>query len=176
MKAAFFHDAPLIYGQDEQVYSVGFTYKIWERYLPVFDSLVVSTRMRVDDSIDGSLTKNMKLSSGPRVEFRPISKYKKKSDRILSKKEISAQIRETLKQCDCAIIRLPSFIGGIACREAIKMNMPWAVEVVGCAWNSLWNHSIGGKILAPISYLKNKQCIAKAKYALYVTNEFLQKR
>lgn len=87
MRVAFFHDAPLVYGQDGQVYSAGFTYNIWERYLTVFDFLVVSTRMRVDDSIDGSITKNMNLSSGPRVEFKPISEYRKNIDMIFNRKK-----------------------------------------------------------------------------------------
>lgn len=176
MKVAFFHDAPLVYGQDGQVYSVGFTYNIWERYLTVFDSLVVSTRIRTDDSIDGSRTKNMKLSSGPRVEFKPISEYRKSIDMIFNKRKISNQVRETLEQCDCAIIRLPSFIGKMACKEAEKMRKPYLVEVVGCAWDSLWNHSFKGKLIAPYSYFKTKKLVRDALYAIYVTNQFLQKR
>lgn len=177
MKVAFFHDAPLVYGQDGQVYSTGFTYNIWERYLAVFDSIIVSTRMRVDDSINGSITKNMNLSSGPRVEFKPISKYSKKMDRIFNIKEISVQIRKSLTQSDCAIIRLPSFIGRIACKEAIKMGKPYLIEVVGCAWDALWNHgSITGKILAPYSFLKTRRLISKSKYTIYITKEFLQSR
>lgn len=177
MKAVFFHDAPLVYSQDGQVYSIGFTYNIWERYLTVFDSLAISTRMRVDDSIDGSMIRNMKLSSGPRVEFKPISEYRKSMDRIFNRKEISVQIREILKQCDCAIIRLPSFIGRIACKEAQRMGKPYLVEVVGCAWDALWNHgSVAGKALAPYSFLRTRGLISKSKYTIYITKEFLQSR
>ena len=35
MKVAFFHDAPLIRADDGTVYSTGFTYDVWERYLSV---------------------------------------------------------------------------------------------------------------------------------------------
>jgi len=176
MKVSFFHDAPLIYSQDGQVYSIGFTYNIWERYLTVFDSLVVSTRMRLDDSSNGSITKNMKLSSGPRVEFKPVSEYGKNIDMIFNRRKISNQVKETLEECDCAIIRLPSFIGGIACKEAKKMGKPYLIEVVGCAWDAFWNHSLKGKLIAPYCYLKTKKLIKDAHYAVYVTNEFLQKR
>lgn len=176
MKAAFFHDTRLIYGKDKQVYSIGFTYDVWERYLAVFDSLVVSTRMIVDDAIDGSMTKNMKLSSGSGVEFKPVSKYRKKADLILNKNRISNQIREILKQCHCAIIRLPSFIGQIACKEAIKMGKPYLLEVVGCAWDAFWNHSFEGKLVAPFMYYTTKKRVLDASYVVYVTNQFLQKR
>ena len=176
MKVSFFHDAPLIYSQDGQVYSIGFTYNIWERYLTVFDSLVVSTRMRLDDSSNGSITKNMKLSSGPRVEFKPVSEYGKNIDMIFNRRKISNQVKETLEECDCAIIRLPSFIGGIACKEAKKMGKPYLIEVVGCAWDAFWNHSLKGKLIAPYCYFKTKKLIRDAPYAIYVTNQFLQKR
>ena len=176
MKVAFFHDAPLVYGKDGQVYSVGFGYNIWERYLAVFDSIVVSTRMRIDDPIDDSMTKNMKLSSGPRVKFKPISEYRKSVDMIFNRKKISNQVREILEQCDCTIIRLPSFIGGIACKEAEKMGKPYLTEVVGCAWDSLWNHSMKGRVLALNSYLQMKKSVRDAPFSIYVTNQFLQKR
>ena len=176
MKVAFFHDAPLVYGKDGQVYSVGFGYNIWERYLAVFDSIVVSTRMRIDDPIDDSMTKNMKLSSGPRVKFKPISEYRKSVDMIFNRKKISNQVREILEQCDCIIIRLPSFIGGIACKEAEKMGKPYLVEVVGCAWDALWNHSVMGKIVAPFMYSRTKHSVLYASHVIYVTNEFLQKK
>ncbi len=176
MKVAFFHDAPLVDGKDGQVYSVGFGYNIWERYLAVFDSIVVSPRMRIDDPIDDSMTKNMKLSSGPRVKFKPISEYRKSVDMIFNRKKISNQVREILEQCDCIIIRLPSFIGGIACKEAEKMGKPYLVEVVGCAWDALWNHSVMGKIVAPFMYSRTKHSVLYASHVIYVTNEFLQKK
>ena len=90
MRAAFFHSAPLVCGNDGQVYSIGFTYDIWKRYLAVFDKLIVSTRMRF---VDTKIT-DMKLSSGPRVEFKPISNYSKNTDIIINKRKIVKQIRK----------------------------------------------------------------------------------
>jgi len=172
MRAAFFHSTPLVCGNDGQVYSIGFTYDIWKRYLAVFDKLIVSTRMRF---VDTKIT-DMKLSSGPRVEFKPISNYSKNTDIIINKRKIVKQIRETLKLCDCAIIRLPSFIGYIAIKEAIIMKKPYLIEVVGCAWGALWNHSLKGKLIALPSYLTMKKAVKNAPYALYVSNKFLQQR
>lgn len=176
MIAAFFHDAPLVKSKNGNVYSIGFPYKIWERYLNIFDSIIVSTRMRFDNSEDGNKIKKMKLSSGPRVEFQPISKYNKPTDSILNKKEITNQIREVLKKSDRAIIRLPSFIGNLACKEAIKLDKPYLIEVVGCGWDSLWNHSIVGKIVALPNYLIMRKSIKNSNYVIYVTDEYLQNK
>lgn len=176
MITAFFHDAPLIQDNNGQVYSVGFTYNLWERYLEVFDSIIVSTRMRIDNSGYGSMTKNMKLSSGPKVEFKPITRYRKNIDRILRKKDITMQIRTTLEKCDCAIIRLPSYIGYIASEQAEKMNKPYLIELVGCPWDAYWNHSLKGKLIAPFMYYTTKRDIRDAPYVSYVSNKFLQSR
>ena len=47
---------------------------------------------------------------------------------------------------------------------------------MGCPWDSLINHGLSGKILAPYMYLVTKYQVKKASYVLYVTNVFLQKR
>ena len=46
------------------------------------------------------------------------------------------------------------------------------MEVVGCAWDALWNHSYKGKILAPKSYMSMRRAVSKAPYVVYVTNGF----
>ncbi len=43
-------------------------------------------------------------------------------------------------------------------------------------WDSLWNYSALGKILAPYSFIMTRDVIKNAKYVIYVTNEFLQRR
>jgi glycosyltransferase involved in cell wall biosynthesis len=48
--------------------------------------------------------------------------------------------------------------------------------MVACPWDSYWNHSLRGKLMAPFYYLSTKRIVLKAPYVVYVTNEFLQKR
>jgi glycosyltransferase involved in cell wall biosynthesis len=57
-----------------------------------------------------------------------------------------------------------------------KLNKPYLIEMVGCPWDALWNHSRVGKFVAPIMYLLCKNVIKEAPYVVYVTNEFLQNR
>ena len=174
MKVAFFHDAPLILADDGTVYSTGFTYDVWERYLSVFDSLIVSTRMIKCNKL-GELNR-MGLSSGPRVTFSPIVSYSARYAPVFNRRTIVGEIRDVLSRVDCAIIRLPSLIGRIACEEAIRMDKPYLVELVGCPWDSLRHHSWQGKIAAPFAYIRTKKKVQDAEYVVYVTNEFLQER
>jgi len=90
--------------------------------------------------------------------------------------QVKKNVREAVTDCDVVIARLPSFIGGLAIKQAVKLNKPYFVEVVGCPWDALWNHSTLGKLYAPFSYYALKQQVLKAPFVLYVTNEFLQKR
>src|SRR5690606_23050109 len=43
-------------------------------------------------------------------------------------------------------------------------------------FDALWNHSLVGKILAPIEYIKMRRNVKNSKYSVYVTNDFLQNR
>lgn len=87
-----------------------------------------------------------------------------------------AKLEYLIKNSDLVIIRLPSEIGNVAIKIAQKYKKKYIVEVVGCAWDSMWNHSLKGKILAPLLTYRMKKSIKKAECVVYVTEEFLQKR
>lgn len=86
------------------------------------------------------------------------------------------QLIEEVKKADCIVSRMPSFLGLKVIKIAKKLNKPYLVEVVGCPWDSLWNHSLKGKIIAPYMTIATKLIVKKSPDVLYVTNEFLQKR
>jgi glycosyltransferase involved in cell wall biosynthesis len=176
MKAVFFHDAPLYYSDDNMVYSVGFKYDIWKRYLKHFENLVISTRYKQINK-EEELIQKLLISSGPNVIFNPITKYSTNYKAITDYRGILEQINESLRITDCAIIRLPSIIGTLAFPQAKKLNKPTIIELVACPWDALWNYGgIKGKITAPILSMMTKQIAKKADYILYVTSKFLQKR
>ena len=77
---------------------------------------------------------------------------------------------------DLIIGYVPCYNAEYALQYAQKSGKRTLAYVVACTWDALWNHSIGGKIYAPIAYLRLKEVISKSDYALYVTSEFLQKR
>ena len=171
MNAVFFHDVRIFY-QENEAFSVDFGYEVWLRYLKVFEQLVVVTRAKDASSLDVT---RLKRSSGDNVSFVKVPDFKsiKSFYRYFQAKKI---IEEEVKKAD-AIIARNSTIANIAANYAIKYNKPFAYEVVGCPWGSLWNYgNIQGKIMAPFAYFRTKKIAKKSPFTLYVTNEFLQKR
>ncbi|MEX0729489.1 MAG: glycosyltransferase [Aquisalimonadaceae bacterium] len=80
-------------------------------------------------------------------------------------------------RADAVIARLPSEVGLLAVAEARKAARPFAIEVAGCGWDSLWNHgNWQGKVYAPVMTLRMKLAVAESAHSLYVTREFLQRR
>jgi glycosyltransferase involved in cell wall biosynthesis len=146
----------------------------WERYLEVFDDLVVLGR-RVDSAQQVDVRKlNVSSRAGVRFEFVPdISTF----SGMLHYAEISRKVRLLTEEADTIITRLPSELGLLAIAEARRQNKPWAVEVVGCAWDGFWHHGrLTGKLYAPIMMARTRRAVAAAPFALYVTREFLQRR
>lgn len=88
----------------------------------------------------------------------------------------SEDIYNEVSTADLIITKLPSFFGILAVKYANQLNKKILVEMVGCPWDSLTNHSLKGKLLAPyMVYLTNKY-VKRADYVMYVSNEFLQSR
>ena len=90
--------------------------------------------------------------------------------------EIKNIIKNEVIKSDFIIARLPSSNGNLAVKFAKKYNKPYLIEVVGCSWDSLWNYSVRGKLIALPSYLSMKRSVKDAPYVIYVTNKFLQHR
>ena len=85
-------------------------------------------------------------------------------------------IRQIVKESEFVICRCPGIISHRVAAIAKRCGKPYLAESMGCAWDAYWNHSIAGKIIAPYMFWKMRSAIYHADYALYVTNEFLQKR
>ena len=133
---------------------------ILARYAGYFDAVTVVARIIDQDRIDGKM-----------------SDIVDKRVRILSFAAIGEQmLREEVRAADVVIGRLPSRIGLRVIEEAQRQKKSYAVEVVGCPWDALWNHSLKGKLAAPMMTLLTKKAVKNAPNALYVTDQFLQQR
>lgn len=171
MKLLFAHDHRFhIY--KENCYSNGsFSNEAITRYTSAFNDVTFLTRqVTVEFEPKGmSLVTDDAVKYVAAPDFMSIGNYYKKNR---AKKIIEHEVKKT----SFVIARLPSLIGAIAIEYAIKYKRPYLIEVVTCPWDSFWNHSIKGKVLAPFHYWSNKKIILNAPYVSYVTNEFLQKR
>ncbi|MBP5273637.1 MAG: glycosyltransferase family 4 protein [Abditibacteriota bacterium] len=88
----------------------------------------------------------------------------------------TADIRSCLEDCSLAICRFPSIPAFRTAAEACRRGIPVLAECMGDAWDASWNHSAAGKLAALYYYFSMKRRVAKAPFALYVTDSFLQSR
>ena len=92
------------------------------------------------------------------------------------RKRIKETIRKEIIKNDIVIVRVPDIYSYYAIDYALKLKKKVIVEVVGCAWDSLWNHGLKGKIAALPLFIKMKRHVYKSPNVIYVSNSFLQRR
>lgn len=160
MNIAFVHDH-LFRRVDGVYYSTGgLSNEVLTRYTSYCDNLVVIARIKDEDSVNGRWS---------RIDNTKVQ--------ICGNKNLLYKgLKNKVKAVDRVIIRLPSILGLRAVWYARKYSKKYFVEVVGCAWDALWNRNITGKILAPFIFLANRAAISRSPYVLYVTQKFLQSR
>lgn len=175
MKAAFIFDT-VIAQKDKNYYGMTLNYDFFrERYLTIYNSLIVSTRVKPASDLKG--IEGYKQLNGKNVEFIPINSYKNIPDAIKNYKKIYRELENVIDLVDVAIIRMPSILGMFASEICYRKKKKYIIELVACAWDGYMNHrNYFGKLIAPIIYFKTKKCIKKAPNVLYVTKSFLQKR
>ena len=96
---------------------------------------------------------------------------------ILGSKPVRDRVRSEVEACDVAVVRLPSELGFIAAAECRRAGKPYAVEMVGCAWDAMRNHgSWFGWFYAPLFRHRTRRALREAPLVLYVTSKWLQGR
>lgn len=172
MKAVFVHDHQFV-ARNNLVYSDKLPYLTWQRYLAHFRELSIIARVEPD----GMEREGLPLSSGPAVSFEFVESVSNLRGLIGRGGDAAAVIAGALRDADILIARLPSELGLLACSIARRLNKPYLVEVVACAWDALWNYgSIKGRAYAPLLFARMRQAVSHAPYVSYVSQEFLQTR
>jgi glycosyltransferase involved in cell wall biosynthesis len=174
MNILFCHDGPINCDENNRYYSIGFNDKLFDRYAAIFGNVGIVTR--VDrTSTSSTYTESDKLTVD-KYSVTEYPNYLSLSGIFADKSKSTKLLESEISQCDALIIRLPSFLGGKCVRIAKEYNKPFLIELVGCPWDSLRNHGLSGKLLAPYMCLMTKYQVRRATDVLYVTNEFLQRR
>jgi glycosyltransferase involved in cell wall biosynthesis len=176
MNAVFAHDHIFVASPDGTRYSPGkLPYAVWQRYLRFFDSLTVLARQRGVKSPHEYA--DLSVASGDNVHFRPLPSLSGPAARLRHRADARSIASEVIASADVLIARLPSEIGSLALRIASSLEKPIAVEVVGCAWDALWNYgTMLGRLYAPVAYVRTKRQVRRAPFAIYVSREFLPTR
>lgn len=96
---------------------------------------------------------------------------------LLTENQLNGKlVEEAVKRSDLCVVHVYSTHASMVLRYAKVLGKPCVNVVVGDPWDSFWNYSMVGKIIAPFAYFSLKIMQKKAKYSIYVTNEYLQNR
>lgn len=161
MKVVFLHSHKFRKIKNEYYSLGGLSNEVLERYTKYADKVVILARI-----IEESFNENNIYSkiTNPKVEIKDYRKISRK------------ELKQEINSADRIIGRLPCMISIKGIKLAKKLNKKYLIEVVGCAWDAYWNHSLKGKIVALWMFLTMKKVIKNAPKVLYVSNKFLQKR
>lgn len=166
----FIHDHTFLQ-KDGETYTTGsLNQQIMNRYISWFKSVSVFATTR---SVDLEKDKRFLISKNrvKNINFELVSK----SFSPIRLCKYAKKIEKAVSQSDCVVVRM-SIFGAIGVHYARKYKIPYLVEMVACPWDSLWYHSLKGKMLAPFMvYITRKVCL-EATDVLYVTTKFLQGR
>lgn len=170
----FAHDYRFLRTPSEEVYSDRGDWT-WHRYLSFAEQVTVASRAR-ELASDGSL-EGLTLVSQPGVRFESIPDLSGPLIRYSNRRAARRRLRALIGNASALVARLPSEIGSLAIDVARDVRKPWAVEVVTCTWDALWNYgSLQGKVYAPISWWTTRRRVRRAEHAVYETQAFLQRR
>lgn len=155
------------------------TEKLWNRYLLHTDEF--SVLMRKDSKVytKEEATKNFNKIDQEKINIIVVDNFYRSIISVINPKEHikwRRVVKKAILENDFMIIRLPSVLGGMAAKLCRKYKKRYLVEVIGCAWDSYWNHSFKAKFFAPIRHIESKIEIRHAPYVNYVSMKYLQKR
>lgn len=173
VRGIFCHDLP-IYKDVNGVYcSTTMTDDLFSRYLTVCDELVVATRVyNIDKTYQEAHQEKITLSNLRFIDLPNLNTFRALFGLISKCRKI---FENEIAKCDLIFIR-----GGInailGVSAAQKLGKPYLCECSGCAWESYWNHSLPGKIIAPYMEYRGRKDTKDAAYVIYVTEKWLQRR
>ncbi|MGR5246771.1 glycosyltransferase [Vibrio sp. PNB23_22_6] len=170
MIVSFFHDHVFSVRGNKVFTSGTLDNNLWDRYfVKGVSKIVVCARKKDVTEGEG------KIASKEHVDFvfspslsNPLS--------LLSDYR-SSVVKETVKNSDFVVVRLPSEIGNKAVKYAKEFDKKVFCEVVACPFDGLSHYgSKVAKLYAPLARNRMKKAVESADGALYVTEFALQKR
>lgn len=174
MVGLFAFDGPLYCDVNGVYCNTTITNEMLNRYFVVVEKLYVMMRtIHIDTTFEERHLK--KLDLGNNIEIIEMPNFLTPKNYIF-RRRYKDKITETVNTCDLIFLRIPSLISNMAAQECMRQNKAYLVEVGGCAWDSYWNHSIQGKMVAPSMFFNQKKTVKNAAFATYVTEEWLQNR
>lgn len=147
--------------------------KFWQRYLNVFDEVVVCARMKESDTLG---TKALK-SSRKGVSFIGMPDFRGSLGIIKNYCKIRKALHDALKETDCVIFRAPSPISMVSYSIVKKTKKPFAVELMNnpmTHFSKQSMHHFYQPLIQKFITRQTKRMCRKANGVSYVTDHVLQ--
>lgn len=144
-----------------------YDYGFWQRYLSVFETVKIVSRV---GKISSSETRNMLRVDGPGIEIFELPLLRGGKQYLMHFLKFSRMTKESIRDCDCALFRLPSVSAFMVLKYYKSLKRPYAVEVVFDPLSTEKN------ILNRVFANKLKLAVKNANGASYVTQYHLQNR
>lgn len=158
-----------------------FNDKVWSRYKSYCDELTVI--LRREDKLYEDLVAKEKFNTFTTdtinlIALPDLNKPITRNFNFKLKKQVDKEIEKAVKASDKVIIRsIINHYTITALEFCKKYNKDYLVEVTGDPFDAYWYHGdLKGKIVAIPYYLSMKKNLKITPYAIYVTDDFLQKR
>jgi len=150
------------------------TSDFWQRYLNVFEHLVVCGRIERKGDSD---TKGLKKSSRPEVDFVDMPNFRGVTGLLKNIHEVRKILRNAISMANCIIYRAPSPISMIAYPVVKASKKPFAFEIMNNPWTQYSKESINSFLQPLILRYIVRQTHSMCKSAngvSYVTEQVLQ--
>lgn len=168
----FVHDGPLVVSNN-QFFGIAHNNSMFSRYLKLSDNVNIAIRVSCGNS--KSIMNYSKIDT-KKFKIHKLLSISNPKNFLNNYNENQRIITNLLENTDFLVIRLPSSLGFMAHKIAMKKNIPYMIELVTCPWDSYYNHSVLGKLVAPYFTYKTKKITKESKWVVYVTEKFLQNR
>lgn len=153
---------------DGKYYYSSFLNVFYRRYLKEGDEIYILAH------VDQTAKISYEVIDNPHVHIVEVTKINTLKKMLFN--DVNKIIKEQVEKADLCFIHIPAIHSYSAIEFAEKINKPFMSVVVGCAWDAYWNYNIAGKLMALPFYLRMRNCQKKAKFSIYVTSKFLQRR
>ena len=150
-------------------------YLFWTRYLPVFTSVRVVTRVREVPEVPS----DKEPADGPGVTFFPIRDYLGPQQFLCRAPGILARARKAVRNGDALIFRAPSILGDSMVPGLRRTKRPYGVEVVADPYDVFSPNAIKHPLRPFFRWWFTRRLrweCARACAAAYVTERALQRR
>ena len=144
-------------------------YFFWLRYLNVFESIDVISRL---EDVTYDKVKGYLKSSGTNVYFKKLPMAIGTLAYLKQWTKFTKMAKESLEDVECAVIRLPSISGMFIEKQVNKLGIPYAIEVVVDPENAYMANRMACYFITQ----KLKNSVVKANGVSYVTQYALQKK